>query len=349
MTEKETSAPVGPPPAQLAPVGTAAETETTNASPGGQGGSEGLPPEDRWNRATKHVEGAPDKHVEIARPARWYEVLWSSKKARIGIVMMAFFVFIAIFAPLLTPHDPNDSSFVPVQDPSGEHWLGTNTLGFDIYTQLLYGTRLSLAIGVLGGFGVTLIALLIGMISGYAEGTWLDDGLSFITNLALVVPVLPLMMVIVAYSETRGLGLLVFVVAITGWAGHARTKRAQIITLRSREFVTAARFGGDGMFRIVFREIMPNMTSLVVSGFIAASTAAIAAEAGLSFMGFGDPNTVSWGQMLFQANANGALVQGLWVWLLVPGVFLALITTSLSFVNFGVDLLSNAQLREEEN
>ena len=263
--------------------------------------------------------------------------------------MMAFFVLIAIFAPLLTPYSPNDSTFQPVQEPSSAHWLGTNTLGFDIYTQLLFGARLSLAIGVLGGLGVTAISLFIGMISGYAEGTFLDDALSFITNLALVVPVLPLMMVIVAYSETRGLGLLVFVVSITSWAGHARTKRAQIITLRSRDFVTAARFGGDGMFRIVFREIMPNMTSLVVSGFIAASTGAIAAEAGLSFMGFGDPNTVSWGQMLYQANANGALVQGLWVWLLVPGIMLALIITSLSFVNFGVDLLSNAQLREEEN
>ncbi|WP_420114460.1 ABC transporter permease [Pseudactinotalea sp.] len=346
MSDNETSAPAGPPPGQMAPVGTPAETETTNAPRGGKN----LPAEDRWNRAKKQGDGdAPAEHVEVKRAARWYEVLWTSKKARIGIVMLAFFVFVAICAPLLTPHDPNDSSFVPVQDPSGEHWLGTNTLGFDIYTQLLYGTRLSLAIGVLGGLGVTAIALLIGMISGYAEGTWLDDVLSFITNLALVVPVLPLMMVIVAYSETRGLGLLVFVVAITGWAGHARTKRAQIVTLRSREFVTAAKFGGDGMFRIVFREIMPNMTSLVVSGFIAASTAAIAAEAGLSFMGFGDPNTVSWGQMLFQANANGALVQGLWVWLLVPGVFLALIITALSFVNFGVDLLSNAQLREEEN
>lgn len=306
-----------------------------------------LPPEDRWNRRTTTAPDAAP--VVVRRPARWYEVLWSAKKARIGIIMLAFFVLVAIFAPWLTPYDPNDSTFQPVQDPSSEHWLGTNTLGFDLYTQLLYGTRLSLAIGILGGLAITALALFIGMVSGYAEGTWLDDILSFLTNLAIVVPVLPLMMVIVAYSETRGLGLLVFVVAITGWAGHARTKRAQIITLRSREFVTAAKFGGDGMFRIVFREIMPNMTSLVVSGFIAASTASISAEAGLSFMGFGDPNTVSWGQMLAQANANGALVQGLWVWLLVPGVMLALLITALSFVNFGVDLLSNAQLREEEN
>lgn len=343
MTEKnDTPPPAAPPPGQMSPAGTLAEAGTTAPR-----GGAGLPAEDRWNRAKQPEEQAG--HITITRPPRWYEILWSSKKARIGILMLAFFTLVAIFAPLLTPYSPSDSSFTPVQDPSTEHWLGTNTLGFDLYTQLVYGTRLSFAIGVLGGLGVTMISLLIGMISGYAEGTWLDDGLSFLTNLALVVPVLPLMMVIVAYSETRGLGLLVFVVAITGWAGHARTKRAQIITLRSREFVTAAKFGGDGMFRIVFREIMPNMTSLVVSGFIAASTAAIAAEAGLSFMGFGDPNTVSWGQMLFQANANGALVQGLWVWLIVPGFFLALIITSLSFVNFGVDLLSNAQLREEEN
>jgi peptide/nickel transport system permease protein len=287
--------------------------------------------------------------IKIQRPPRWYEILWSSKKARIGIIMLGLFVLMAVAAPLFTPYSPNDSTFMPTQDPSGEHWLGTNTLGYDIWTQLLYGARLSVLIGIVGGFGVTLISLLIGMISGYAEGTWLDDVLSFITNLALVVPVLPLMMVIVAYSETRGFWLLVFVISITSWAGPARSKRAQIITLRSREFVQAAKFSGESMWRVVFREIMPNMTSLIVSGFIAAATGAIAAEAGLSFMGFGDPNTVSWGQMLFQANANGALVQGLWVWLIIPGLVLALLITALSFVNFGVDLLSNAQLREEEN
>jgi peptide/nickel transport system permease protein len=309
----------------------------------------GTPPSDRWSRAKKAREGEDPEHVVVQRPPRWYEILWSSKKARFGLILLAFFALVAVFAPLLTPYDPNDTTFVPVQDPSAEHWLGTNTLGFDIYTQLVYGTRLSFAIGILGGLGVTIISLLVGMISGYAEGTWLDDVLSFFTNLALVVPVLPLMMVIVAYSDTRGLWLLVFVISVTSWAGHARGKRAQIITLRNREFITAAKFGGDGMFRIVFREIMPNMASLVVSGFIAAATGAIAAEAGLSFLGFGDPNTVSWGQMLAQANANGALVQGLWVWLLAPGLALAVMITALSFVNFGVDLLSNAQLREEEN
>ncbi|MEH3089368.1 MAG: ABC transporter permease [Microbacterium arborescens] len=253
-----------------------------------------------------------------------------------------------MFADLLSPYRPNDATFDPSQDPSWAHWMGTNTLGYDIWTQLVHGTRLSFAIGVLGGLATIVIAIVVGLLAGYREGGPLDDVLSFLTNLALVIPVLPLMMVIVAYSETRGLGLLVFVIAITSWAGASREMRSLIISMRNRDYVTAARFGGDGMLRIVFREIMPNMSSLIVSGFIGAATAAIAAEAGLSFMGFGDPNTVSWGQMLAQANANGALVQGLWVWLVAPGVMLALLMTSLTFVNFGVDMLSNPHLREEE-
>ncbi|MET0162021.1 MAG: ABC transporter permease [Microbacteriaceae bacterium] len=310
------------------------------------------PPRTRPTRTFRRSIAADDASekevVAIVRPPRWYAVIWTSRKARIGIVMLTLFALVAIFADLLTPYSPTDASFQPVQDPSAAHWLGTNTLGYDIWTQIVHGTRLSFAIGVLGGLATIVIAIVIGLLAGYKEGSPLDDVLSFFTNLALVIPVLPLMMVIVAYSETRGLLLLVFVIAITSWAGASREMRALIVSMRNREYVSAARFGGDGMLRIVFREIMPNMSSLVVSGFIGAATAAIAAEAGLSFMGFGDPNVVSWGQMLAQANANGALVQGLWLWLAVPGVMLALLMTSLTFVNFGVDMLSNPHLREEE-
>ncbi|RMI13140.1 ABC transporter permease [Cellulomonas triticagri] len=300
-------------------------------------------------RRVRAAHDAAGEARTALRPPRWYAVIWSSRKARIGVVMLSVFLLVAVFADLLSPYRPDDATFVPAQDPSGAHWMGTNTLGYDIWTQLVHGARLSFAIGVLGGVATIVIAIAIGLTAGYREGSAVDDVLSFVTNLALVVPVLPLMMVIVAYSETRGLALLVFVIAITSWAGASREMRALIISMRNRDFVTAARFGGDSMPRIVLREIMPNMASLVVSGFIGAATGAIAAEAGLSFMGFGDPNTVSWGQMLAQANANGALVQGLWVWLVAPGLMLALLMTSLTFVNFGVDLLSNPHLREEDD
>jgi peptide/nickel transport system permease protein len=290
---------------------------------------------------------AKRKPSRNGRPPRWYAIIWSNGKARIGIVLLALFVLMAVFAPLIAPYSSTDASFAPVLPTSAAHPLGTTSQGYDILSQFVYGARLSLLVGLFGGLFATAIAIVIGLTSGYAEGTWLDSVLSFFTNLALVVPVLPLMLVIVAYSETRGLGLLVFVIGITSWAGAARAKRSQIITLRNRDFVTAAKFAGESSWRIVFREILPNMTSLIVASFISAATGAVVAEAGLSFLGFSDPTNISWGQMLTQANANGALVQGLWIWLFVPGIALALLITAMAFINFGVDLLSNPHLRED--
>ncbi|WP_295698114.1 ABC transporter permease, partial [Lapillicoccus sp.] len=235
-------------------------------------------------------------------PETWYQVVWSSKKARVGIVILAVYILVAIFAPLVAPHDPNDSNFAPLLPPSGANWLGTTTTGQDIASQLIYGTRISLVVGLFGGLLATGIALIIGMISGYAEGTLLDDILSFFTNVALVIPALPLIITLVAYSDVRGVPLIVGVIAITSWAGAARAKRSQIITLRNRDFVTAAKFSGEGTWRIVFREIMPNMTSLVAASFVGAATGAIGAEAGLAVLGLGNSGAVSWGTMLYQSN-----------------------------------------------
>ena len=299
------------------------------------------------------AEGEPGQEEAVQEvgavqlPERWYEVVWSSKKARVGVVIVGLYVLVAIFAPLIAPHDPLDSSFPPLAGPSSTNWLGTNTSGQDIASQLIYGTRVSLIVGVFGGLLATIIALVIGMISGYAEGTILDDLLSFVTNVALVIPVLPLIITIVAYSEVRGVVLIIGVIAITSWAGAARAKRSQVITLRNRDFVTAAKFAGEGTWRIVFREIMPNMTSLVAASFVGAATGAIGAEAGLAVLGLGDSQSVSWGTMLYQSNAQGAIAQGLFLWVFAPGLTLAILITALTFVNFGVDLLSNPHLRED--
>ena len=199
------------------------------------------------------AEGAPDQQEVVEevgaageRPEAWYSVIWSSKKARVGVIIVAVYVLVAIFAPLIAPYSPTDGSFVPLDPPSRAHPLGTNVGGQDILSQLIYGTRVSLLVGLLGGTLATAIALVIGMISGYAEGTIVDDILSFFTSVALVIPVLPLIITLVAYSEVRGIGLIVGVIAITSWAGAARGKRAQVITLRHRDFITAAKFSGEG-------------------------------------------------------------------------------------------------------
>jgi peptide/nickel transport system permease protein len=290
--------------------------------------------------------GAVEEVSVAERPEAWYSVIWSSKKARVGLVIVTVYVLVALFAPLIAPYTPTDGSFAPLSPPSATHPLGTSTGGQDILSQLIYGTRVSLLVGLLGGTLATLIALVIGMVSGYAEGTIVDDVLSFLTNVALVIPALPLIITLVAYSQVRGIGLIIGVIAITSWAGAARSKRAQIITLRNRDFVTAAKFSGESSLRIVFAEIMPNMTSLVAAAFVGAATGAIGAEAGLAVLGLGSSDSVSWGTILYQADAAGAVSQGLFAWVFVPGLVLAVLITAMSFINFGVDLLSNPHLRE---
>jgi peptide/nickel transport system permease protein len=299
------------------------------------------------------AEGAPDQSQAVEgisdaeKPEAWWRVIWSSKKARVGIITVGVFVVVAIFAPLIAPYSPQDGSFPPLSGPTSTNLLGTNANGNDVLSQLIFGGRVSLIVGLLGGIAATLIALFVGMVSGYTEGTIVDDSLTFVTNVALVIPTLPLILTLVAYTQSRGIGLIVGVIAITSWAGAARAKRAQIITLRNRDFVTAAKFSGEGSLRIVFREIMPNMTSLVAAAFVGAATGAAFMESFLSTLGLGNTDAVSWGTMLYQANQQGAITQGLILWVLLPGLMLGFLITAMSFINFGIDLLSNPQLRED--
>lgn len=305
------------------------------------------------DQAGKPAPATPDDlaaaELERAGDAQpgWFQIVWASKKARVGIVLLGLYVLVAIFAPLLAPYKGSDTTFEPILPPSGTHWMGTTTQGADIFSQLLWGTRVSLLVGLLGGLFATVVALVIGLVSGYLEGTWVDDVLSFITNVAIVVPVLPLIITLMAYSENRTIWFTIAIIGLITWAGPARAKRAQIITLRNRDFVTSAKFAGDLTFTIIFREILPQMTSLVAAGFFAAATAAIGTEAGLSFLGLGNTTSVSWGTMLYQAQLQGALAQGLWIWLLVPGLALSGLIMALTLINFGIDLISNPQLRED--
>jgi peptide/nickel transport system permease protein len=284
---------------------------------------------------------------EVAAGPTWWQVIWSSKKARVGVILLGAYILVALAAPLIAPYAADNLTFNPIEAPTSAHPLGTTTQGADILSQLIWGSRVSLVVGLFGGLFATVVALLVGLVSGYLEGTWVDDILSFFTNVALVVPVLPLIITLMAYSDVRSIWFTILIIGIISWAGPARAKRAQIITLRNRDFVTAAKFAGDNTFTIIFREILPQMTSLVAAGFFGAATGAIGAEAGLSFLGLGNTESVSWGTMLYQAQLQGALAQGLWIWLLVPGLVLSGLILALTFINFGIDLISNPHLRED--
>jgi peptide/nickel transport system permease protein len=276
---------------------------------------------------------------------RSFGTVWSNGKARVGMVILAVFILVAIFAPLIAPYSPHANNFTPDTGGSAAHLMGTTGAGEDVLSQLLYGARVSIVVGFVAGGLSTLVAVAVGLSWGYLRN-WLGEVVNFVVNLFLVVPGLPLMIIIAAYMQNGGLPMIVLVVVITGWAWGARVLRAQTQSLRGRDFVTAALFSGESATRVVFREILPNMTSMIAGSFFGAATAAVLAESGLSFLGLGDPFTVSWGSMLYWAQNSNALLTGQWILLFAPGLCVALLATAMTLVNFGVDGLSNPRLRE---
>ena len=273
-------------------------------------------------------------------------VLWHNRKSRYGILLLGVFVFFAIFGTWITPYSPNAVNFPEMLGPSGQHWLGTTQSGQDVLSQLIYGTRVSVLVSFAVGAIATFLALLIGVTAGYLSG-WVDEILSFLTNVFLVLPGLPLLIVLASYAPGKGMTLIVVIIGLTGWPWGARVLRSQVVTLRNRDFVVAAHLAGDGLFRILGREIVPNMLSLVMANFLGASTAGLLAAVGLEFLGFGNPNQISWGSMLYWAQNSSALLQGQWAWILAPGLCIALFGMSLVLINFGFDAVSNPRLREE--
>ncbi|MBT1624271.1 ABC transporter permease [Curtobacterium flaccumfaciens pv. oortii] len=285
---------------------------------------------------------APSKWKSIAHQ---FGVVWSNSKARIGIIILAVFVLVAIFAPLLAPYGASQNGFARSADATADHWMGTTAAGEDVLSQIIYGARISVMVGAVAGILSTLVAVAIGLSWGYVRG-WIGEVIGFIVNLFLVIPGLPLMIVIAAYLQNGGIAVIIAVIVVTGWAWGARVLRSQTQSLRGRDFVTAAQFSGDGATRIVFREILPNMTSLIVGSFFGAATSAILAEAGLEFLGLGDSSIVSWGTILYWAQNSNALLTGQWILLFAPGLCIALLAMSLTLINFGVDAVSNPRLRE---
>lgn len=304
------------------------------------------PPEVPGTTAAFAVGGESRVPGPLRFIGRALRTLWSNGKARIGLTIIVLMVLIAIFAPLIAHQSPTATTFQPYQNPNGTNWFGTTGNGQDVFAQMVYGARISLLVGLVSGAVATVVAVTLGLVAGYRPGP-VDEGLSFLTNLVLVIPGLPLMIILAAYLQSRSVWTIILVVAFTSWATGARVIRSQAATLRTRDFITSAQFSGERLYRVVFREILPNMTSLVAASFFAAATAAVMAEASLEFLGLGDPNAVSWGTILYYAQQQNSLLTGQWLLVFAPGLAIALLATAFTLVNFGVDALSNPRLREK--
>ncbi len=273
-------------------------------------------------------------------------VLWRNKKSRVGLLLMSVFILVALFGPLISPYPLNDTNFQFMQGASARHWLGTTQNGQDVLTELIYGTRISILVTFAVGLLASLLAMAIGVTAGYLRG-WVDEVLSFLTNVFLVLPGLPLLIVIASYSPAKGMLIIILIIGFTSWPWGARVLRSQVVSLRTRDFVVAAVLAGDSMPRILIREILPNMMSLVAANFLGASLAGLLAAVGLEFLGFGDPSTVSWGSMLYWAQNSDAMLNGQWPWIIAPGLCIALFGTAMVLINFGLDELSNPSLGGE--
>lgn len=260
-----------------------------------------------------------------------------------GVAILALLVLCTILAPLITPHDPWAYGRQPFLNPGRVNPLGTNDVGQDIFSELVYGGRTSLLIGFAAALVAVTTGTLIGLVSGFCKGR-LDEALMGITDVFLVIPALPLVILVSVYVGTS-IWNIILVIGLVSWPSTARVIRSQTLSVRESGYVESAHAMGADDSWLMWRHVLPNVLPLILARFVLAVAIAMLMEASLSFLGLGDPTAKSWGMMLHYAFARGGFINGLWWWYLPPGLAIALCTLALNLVNFGVEERSDPRLK----
>ncbi|MGI9003099.1 MAG: dipeptide/oligopeptide/nickel ABC transporter permease/ATP-binding protein [Pseudonocardia sp.] len=269
----------------------------------------------------------------------------SRRFAATGLGILAALVGIALAAPLLAPYDPADRVGRPFSAPSAAHLLGTNDVGHDLLSELIYGARVSLLVGIVAALAATLIGTGVGLVAGYARG-WVDTALMRLVDVVLSLPVLPLTIVIGVFAGP-GLVTQIVVIATVIWAGVARELRAQVLSLRERDHIQALWAMGAGPFHVLPRHVLPAVAPLVVPQFVLATKTAILLEASLAFLGLGDLTAKSWGTMLSLAHARSAFLTDAWRWWVVPpGVAIAVTVLAFALLGYAFEERARPSLRD---
>ncbi|SFB58440.1 peptide/nickel transport system permease protein [Cohnella sp. OV330] len=253
-----------------------------------------------------------------------------------GTLILAFFAVVTLAASQLAPYPKNDIDFESWLAPSGAHLLGTDSYGQDVFSQLVYGTRTSFLVGILAGLITTVIGVLVGVTAGFYR-RWVSDALMFLVDLLLIIPIMALMIILASYLPSMGLTSTILVIGLLSWLYMARSIRSQTLSERQRGYVEAARVAGMSNVSVMLREILPNLYPIILANLVSVTTQAVLAEAGLSFLGIGDPKNVSWGTILALAHANNAIMYDAWWWIVPPGLATALFC-------FGFILIGNGSL-----
>lgn len=283
----------------------------------------------------------------VGRRARGSRFRRPEPQLAAGMAICGIIALFGLIAPFFVG-DPQTVNNVGLQPPGDGFLLGTTQQGQDVFAQLAWATRGSLIIGLSVGLLAMLLAAVFGVVGAYAGG-WLDEAFSLFSNVMLVIPGLPLVIVISSYVQQKGVLLIIIVLALTSWAGGARVLRAVTLSLRSRDYVLASRVAGERTWRILAVEILPNLVPLLASLFIFAVIGAILGEAGLAFIGLGASGSWTWGTMLFWAGNGLALRLGALWWFVPPGMLIALFGAGLALINFSIDEVINPKLRTSRN
>lgn len=231
------------------------------------------------------------------------------RQLKIGIILLAIIILLALFAPLIATHDPFSLNDDMVNPPSKNYLLGTDGLGRDIFSGILYGARTSIIIGVVAASISGIVGTLVGGISGFYGGK-IDSVVSEIINVFLMMPTFFLILIIVALFGSSMFNVMV-VIGITTWTGNARLMRAQALSLKQRTFVKSLETIGESKFKTLVKHIIPNGIFPIIANTTMNISEAILTESGLSFLGLGDPNVMSWGQMVY--NGKSYLTNGWWI------------------------------------
>jgi peptide/nickel transport system permease protein len=288
---------------------------------------------------------APSRRARHFSPPLWISLLVRNPKARVGLFIFGTIVVLALIAPLIAdPGTATNFSFSTRQAPSWHHLFGTSDQGSDVWAMVVVGARRSLATGFLAGLLATALATALGITAAYMSG-FVDDVITLITNVVLVIPTIPLLIDATSFLHQRGMTMFVLIIGFTLWAFEARILRGQALTLRNRDFIQAAKVSGESTWRIIFGELMPNMISRIAAAFVLVFYIAIFVEAGLEFLGLGDSGKSSWGVALYWATVNSSVLQGEWWSFIFPGLAIGLTVLSLTLILAGIDEVSNPRLR----
>jgi peptide/nickel transport system permease protein len=264
-------------------------------------------------------------------------------QAIIGLAIVILFVLIAVFAPLIATHSIHAKTGGIYEAPDSSHWIGTDDGGVDMFSLLVYGTRVSLEVGFAAAFVAMVIGGAVGVISGFFGG-WVDVVLMRITDIFLVIPDLPLIIVVAAVFG-RHLINIIIIIGIIYWTSTARLIRAQVKSVRERVYVKRARSIGAGNNRLIFKHVLPQVAPLLIANTVLTIALAVFLETYITFLGLGDPSSVSWGKLIENSFLGNAVLNNAWWAVVPPGVAVTIVILACTMVGQSMEDALNPRLR----